>query len=112
MISRAFATSAMSARKQFVLIAYDATDPGAYERRLSVREAHLARSAEAFERGSVISGGAILTPDQNEKMCGSVLVLDFPDMQAAEEYVKNDPYVKNNVWGSYTISPFKLARFR
>ncbi|KAJ3080629.1 hypothetical protein HK102_002925 [Quaeritorhiza haematococci] len=98
------------ARDQFVLYARDATDEKALERRLAVRQAHLDRAAKGKEEGVVLMGGAILSDDAERKMCGSVMVFEFPTKEAAEKYIEQDPYVKNNVWGSWTLEPFRMAK--
>ena len=60
---------------QFVVIARDAQDEGALERRLAVREAHIKACDLAVETGQQIYGAALLTEDG--KMCGSVMVFEM-----------------------------------
>ena len=76
---------------QFVVIAKD--QPGALERRMATRPEHLAKVAEAAERGEEIVGGAML--DDSGEMCGSILVFD----------VEN----RERVWGEITVMPYKIA---
>lgn len=93
---------------QFVLIAYDGTDPGAPERRMKVREEHLAKVRVLKASGKVLYGGAIL--DDNGKMTGSVMVYDVADRQELEELHRDEPYITCDVWRKIEIRPFRLAK--
>ena len=93
---------------QFLLIAYDGTDPEALDRRMKVREEHLRKIEGLKKEGKFLVGGAIL--DDNGKMTGSMLVYEFPDMQALEERLKDEPYLTGGVWERTEIKPFRLAK--
>ena len=93
---------------QFLLLAYDGTDPEALQRRLNVREEHLKRISLLKSSGEFLFGGAIL--DNNGKMIGSMIVYDFPDRQSLEERLQDDPYLKGKVWEKTEIQPFRLAK--
>ena len=93
---------------QFLLIAYDATDPDALTLRLKVREEHFANIAVLRKSGEFVFGGAIL--DENGKMIGSMILYDFPDRQSMDQKLKEEPYVTYKVWEKITIQPFRLAR--
>jgi uncharacterized protein YciI len=93
---------------QFLLLAYDGTDPEALQRRLNVREEHLKRISLLKSSGEFLFGGAIL--DNNGKMIGSMIVYDFPDRQSLEERLQDDPYLKGKVWEKTEIHPFRLAK--
>ncbi len=45
--------------------------------------------------------------DDLEKMTGSVLIMEFRDRRAAEEFADNDPYNKAGLFESVTIKPWK-----
>ena len=62
--------------KQFVVIAYDAKDEGAHERRLRIRSSHVESVSRHRAEGKIILGVAIT--DDNGKMIGSVVVTNFP----------------------------------
>ena len=53
---------------QFILVAYDGTDPEALERRMKVRQEHLEKIEVLKGRGEFLAGGAIL--DNDGKMIG------------------------------------------
>ena len=92
---------------QFLVIGYDGTDAEALERRLKVREEHLAKIGELKKSAECLIGGAIL--DETGKMIGSMLVYEFPDRKALEEKLKDEPYYTKGVWQKVEIQPFRLA---
>jgi uncharacterized protein len=93
---------------QFLLTAFDGTDPGALERRMNARPEHLNKIAVLKKRGEFLLGGAIL--DENEKMIGSMIVYEFPDRAALDKSLKKEPYVVSGVWKKIEIRPYRLAR--
>jgi uncharacterized protein YciI len=93
---------------QFLLIAYDGTDPEALQRRLNVREGHLEKIGRLKMAGEFLFGGAIL--DENGNMIGSMIVYEFPDRNSLDEKLKNEPYITGGVWEKIEIRPFRLAR--
>lgn len=93
---------------QFLLVALDGTDPGAFERRMKVRPEHLEKIAVLKKRGEFLLGGAIL--DDDEKMIGSMIVYEFPDRAALDRSLENEPYIVNYVWEKIEIKPYRLAK--
>jgi uncharacterized protein YciI len=93
---------------QFILTAYDDTDPGAPARRLKVREEHLGKIAILKKSGEFLFGGAIL--DDNGNMTGSMIVFEFRDRQALDAKLKDEPYITGGVWKKVEIRPFRLAK--
>ncbi|MBY0405527.1 MAG: YciI family protein [Cyanobacteria bacterium] len=94
---------------QFVLMGYDGDDDAALERRLAVRENHLAMCAKLKAQGNYISGGAILNDDG--KMIGSVIFYDFPSREEMELWLRTEePYVLGDVWRTIQIHPFRLGQ--
>ena len=92
---------------QFLLVAYDGTDPEALERRMKVRPDHLEKIAILKKKGNFLLGGAIL--DENEKMIGSMIVYEFPNRSALDENLENEPYITGGVWQKIEIRPYRLA---
>ncbi|WP_299850548.1 YciI family protein [uncultured Roseovarius sp.] len=71
-----------------MLIALIARDkPGALQTRLDTRDAHVAYLKAT---GVVSQAGPLLNDDG--QMCGSLIVLDVPDMDTARRWAENDPY--------------------
>ncbi len=92
---------------QFVMIAKDGIDAEALDRRMAVREAHLANMKKLKAEGHYIIGGAIL--DDDGTMIGSTIILDFPDRAALDLWLVNDPYTKGDVWQHIDVYPFRSA---
>lgn len=85
---------------RFALLAKD--KPNALQTRMDNRDAHLAYVAET---GVVEIAGPLL--DADGQMCGSLIVLDLPDLAAAKEWAANDPYAKAGLFGDVTLSAWK-----
>ncbi len=54
----------------------------------------------------IVTAGPTLTDDE-DGVNGSLLVVDFPDRQAAEDFALNDPYAKAGLFESVIIRPWK-----
>lgn len=75
--------------------------PGAIELRKANRQAHLdyiAASGVVEMAGPLIEGG---------EMAGSLLILDVPDMAAAEAWAAGDPYAKAGLFESVLIREWR-----
>lgn len=92
---------------QFILIAYDGTDPGAPARRIKVRELHLEGARKLKKSGNLIWGGALL--DENQNMKGSVVVYEYESREELDDMLREEPYITGNVWQRIDIQIFKLA---
>ncbi len=86
---------------QFILIAYDAKDEGAHERRMATRKAHTDSITQLRGEGKVLIGVAI-TDDQG-KMIGSVVVTNFESRAEFNNWLATEPYVLNKVWGDMLV---------
>lgn len=93
---------------QFLLIAYDGTDPDAFDRRMKVRPEHLEKIAVLKKTGEFLLGGAIL--DDNGMMIGSMIVYEFPDRQALDRALKEEPYIVHGIWHKVEVKPYRLAK--
>ena len=91
----------------FMVLANDADDAGALERRMAHRPDHVKVMDVSKAEGLCRFGAAML--DDAGKMCGSVIILDMPDMAAVEAWMKAEPYVKGNVWGDVRVIPLKVG---
>ena len=87
---------------QFVVTAYDGA--GMLDKRMAVRPQHLEGVARLGEH--VVCAGGLT--DEEGKLKGSVLVLDFDDRSGVDDYLKNEPYVINNVWEKVTVEPINV----
>ena len=77
---------------QFIITAYDGK--GMLEKRMEVRPRHLENMGKI--NGKVLCAGGLL--DEEGKMKGSVMILEFEDKALLEEYLKTEPYIVENVW--------------
>lgn len=91
---------------QFVVIARDATDDKALERRMAAREAHMKLIDEGIALGRNIMGAAMLN-DKGE-MCGSIMTVQFETRAALNEWLKLEPYVTGKVWQDIEIIECKI----
>lgn len=90
---------------QFVVIARDGNDPEAEQRRQQARAAHIHNTDR--NRQHMIMGVATL--DDQEKMNGSVMVVDFPTREALDAWLQSEPYVIQDVWKEITVLPCKVG---
>ena len=92
---------------QFLITAYDGTDPDALARRLAARSAHLANVEPLAADGRMLMGGAILNAAGD--MIGSATIVDFPGRAELDAWLTNDPYVTGQIWKKIDIVPFRVA---
>ena len=92
--------------KQFIIIAYDAKDEGAQQRRMDARLAHLELITQMRAAGQILFGIAIL--DSREKMIGSLVVANFLNRAECDNWLKAEPYVVGKVWHDITVLDGKL----
>jgi uncharacterized protein YciI len=92
---------------QFLVIAYDGTDPEAKARRLAARPAHLEGVRPLLESRQMLVGGAIL--DEAGEMTGSATIVEFPSRAELDAWLAADPYVTGDVWRRIEVRPFRVA---
>lgn len=85
---------------RFALMTKD--KPGALQTRMDNRAAHLDYVAKT---GVVELAGPFL--DGDGQMCGSLIILEVPDMAAAEAWAANDPYAKAGLFAEVTLRAWK-----
>ncbi len=92
---------------QFLVMGYDAKDEQALERRMRVREAHIATCDKLRDAGKMLYGAAIL--DDNNKMVGSVIICDFASRAELDKWLEEEPYVRGKVWQKVEIHNCKVG---
>ncbi|MES2266300.1 MAG: YciI family protein [Bacteroidota bacterium] len=92
---------------QYLVTGYDYTDEGALERRMNIRPHHLDGAKALKESGNYVLGGAVLNDDG--KMIGSVMVLQFESEDGLEAWKQSEPYITQKVWETVDVKPFKVA---
>ena len=88
---------------QFIVKAYDGK--GMLEKRMAVRPRHL----EGMVRlgAHVVCAGGLL--DDEGKMKGSVLIMDFQSREELDNYLANEPYVKEHVWEKIEVERLNVV---
>lgn len=76
--------------------------PDALDLRLATREAHLSYVSET---GCVLQAGPLL--DTQGKMTGSLIILELPDLQAAQDWSACDPYAKAGLFAATHLQEWK-----
>lgn len=83
------------------------------EKRLSVRDQHIARLNTLKNEGRLIIAGphpAIDSPDPGDAgFTGSLIVAEFESLKAAQAWADDDPYIKAGVYKKVIVKPFKLV---
>ena len=83
------------------------------EKRLSVREQHIARLNALKDEGRLIIAGphpAIDSPDPGDAgFTGSLIVAEFESLSAAQAWADDDPYIDAGVYEKVIVKPFKLV---
>ena len=90
---------------QFVITAHDGENM--FEKRMAVRQVHLENMARMMEQGHVVCAGGIL--DEEGKLAGSALVMDFESRKQLDEYLESEPYVKEKVWDDIRIERMNVV---
>lgn len=93
----------------YVIIGDDA--PASLEKRLAARPQHLHRLNELQEQGRLVLCGPMPAIDSVDPgpagFTGSLIVAEFPSLQAAKVWADADPYVTSGVFAKVAVKPFK-----
>lgn len=81
------------------------------ERRLSVREKHLARLKDLQEQGRLLVAGPMPAIDSDNPgeagFTGSTVIAEFDSLEAAKRWADADPYIEAGVYDNVIVKPFK-----
>ena len=88
---------------QFLIRAYDGA--GKLDKRMEVRPRHLEGMKNLSEH--IISAGGLL--DEEGKMKGSALIMDFASRKELDDYLANEPYVREKVWEKIDVEPINVV---
>jgi uncharacterized protein YciI len=95
-----------TARTHSITIAWDGSDEAALDRRLAARGAHLLGARPMAEDGTLLMGGAILSPEG--RMVGSIAITSHTSHDAVRDWLAVDPYVTGDVWRDITLYATRL----
>ncbi|MBN8279198.1 MAG: YciI family protein [Gammaproteobacteria bacterium] len=83
---------------------------GSLAGRLAARPEHLARVATLRDEGRLVIAGPHPAIDTTEPgpagFTGSLVIAEFPSLEAAEAWAAADPYLAAGVWVSASVKPF------
>lgn len=89
----------------FIILAHD--KPDSLSLRMETRAKHLRYLADAGDRIKV--AGPILSPGDDPKPVGSMIVLDAASEGAAQLFASNDPYASVGLFETVEIKPWNAA---
>ena len=73
-------------------------------RRAGYRDQHLRLARESHARGELVLAGALA-----DSPAGALLIFNSADASAAEDFARNDPYVKNGVAKQWKVRPWTVV---
>ncbi|MBC5993206.1 YciI-like protein [Pontibacter cellulosilyticus] len=85
-------------------ILFYATVENYIEKRAPYRTEHLALAQQARQDGHLVMAGALAEPAD-----GAVLVFKGDSAGVAEDFAKNDPYVKNGLISEWKVRPWTVV---
>jgi uncharacterized protein YciI len=92
----------------YVIYARDGKDSLAA--RQAARPAHLERAHALAAEGRILLAGpmpAIDSPDPGPAgFDGSLMIVQFDELEKAREWVESDPYMTSGAWESVEVKPF------
>lgn len=88
---------------QFLIKAYDGA--GMLEKRMEVRPRHLEGMNKLSEH--IICAGGLL--DDEGKMKGSALIMEFEDRAALDAYLSSEPYITERVWEKVEVETMNVV---
>lgn len=81
------------------------------ERRLSVREKHLARLNDLKDQGRLLVAGPMPAIDSEDPgtagFTGSTVIAEFNSLEDAQAWADADPYIEAGVYEKVIVKPFK-----
>ncbi len=81
------------------------------EKRLSVREKHLARLQQLQDEGRLLTAGPMPAIDSDNPgeagFTGSTVIAEFNSLEEAQAWADADPYIDAGVYQNVIVKPFK-----
>ena len=88
---------------QYMIRAYDGE--GMLQKRMEVRPRHLENMTQV--KGKVLCAGGLL--DEEGKMKGSVLIMEFDTKDGLDDYLRTEPYIVEQVWEKVIAEPMNVV---
>ncbi|MGR8997653.1 MAG: YciI family protein [Gammaproteobacteria bacterium] len=93
----------------YAIISEDVED--SLEKRMSARPAHINRLQALQDAGRLVLAGPHPAIDSDNPgdagFTGSLVVAEFNDLEAAQQWADSDPYNNAGVYAKVTVKPFK-----
>ena len=93
----------------YAIISEDVED--SLEKRMAARPAHIARLQTLQDEGRLVLAGPHPAVDSDNPgdagFTGSLVVAEFDNLEAAQQWADNDPYNDAGVYAKVTVKPFK-----
>ena len=93
----------------YAVISQDVADSLAL--RLRARPAHLSRLEDLRDAGRLLVAGPCPAIDSSDPgpagFTGSIVIADFENLEDAQEWANNDPYIEAGVYAEVVVKPFK-----
>ncbi len=90
---------------------FSVDNPDSLPLRASARPAHIARLEALLAEGRLLVAGPHPAVDAEDPgpagFTGSLVIVDFPSLAAAQAWADEDPYVEAGVYREVTVKPFK-----
>lgn len=87
--------------------------PDSLQKRLAVRETHLARIQQLQEMGRLLVAGPFPAIDSEEPgpagFTGSLIIAAFEDLASATAWAESDPYATEGVFSAVNVKPFRKS---
>lgn len=85
--------------------------PNSLEKRLAARPAHFARLQNMQSEGRLLLAGPFPAIDSNDPgpagYSGSLIIVEFPTLEAAQQWANEDPFVTAGVYSKVIVKPFR-----
>ncbi|MFV5490520.1 YciI family protein [Acinetobacter sp. ASP199] len=84
---------------------------GTVEKRLAIRPQHLERLQKLDDEGRLIVAGAMPKEPGNPQagFYGSTIIVDFDSREALDEWLQEEPFLKEGVYAHIDVKPFNKA---
>jgi uncharacterized protein len=93
----------------YAIIAEDHSN--SLEKRMNTRPAHLARLTELQNQGKLLLAGPFPAIDSVDPgpagFSGSLIIAEFADLESAQTWANDDPFVSAGVYKSVVVKPFR-----
>ena len=84
---------------------------GTVEKRLAIRPQHLERLQKLNDEGRLVVAGAMPKDPGNPQagFYGSTIIVDFDSREALDEWLQEEPFLKEGVYAHIDVKPFNKA---